>query len=252
MRIEVWSDVVCPWCYVGKRRFEKALAGFAHRGDVEVVHRSFQLDPSKPVGKTQARGEALRRKYGWSEAQAKAREAQMRATAATEGLDFEMGSALTGNTVDAHQVIHLGKARGIQDAVIERLYRAYFSEGRSLFDHESLVALSAEAGLDPDEIRAVLTEGRYTQAVAADGQEAHALGATGVPFFVIDNRYGISGAQPTPVFAEVLARVWAEAENGAETEGRTDKPDAAPAEASENADCDDESCAVPTAKTASS
>ena len=210
MRIEIWSDVVCPWCYVGKRRFEKALTGFAHRDEVQVVHRSFQLDPSKPVGQTQARGEALRRKYGWSPAEARAREAQMQATAAAEGLDFQMGSALTGNTADAHQVIHLGKARGIQDAVIERLFRAYFSEGRSLFDHDSLVALGAQAGLDPDEVREVLADQRYASAVAADGEHAHALGATGVPFFVIDDRYGISGAQPTPVFTEVLARAWAE------------------------------------------
>jgi predicted DsbA family dithiol-disulfide isomerase len=247
MRIEVWSDVVCPWCYVGKRRFERALAGFAHRADVEVVHRSFQLDPTKPVGKTQERGLALRRKYGWSEAQAKAREAQMRATAAGEGLDFEMGSALTGNTADAHQVIHLAKAHGIQDAVVERLYRAYFSEGRSLFDHDSLIALGAEAGLDAEEIRAVLTEGRYAEAVAADGREAHALGATGVPFFVIDNRYGVSGAQPTPVFAEVLARAWDEAGGAG-----TDRENAEGGERGEQESCDDEACAVPTAKTATS
>jgi len=210
MRIEIWSDVVCPWCYVGKRRFERALAAFPHRDQVQVVHRSFQLDPSKPKGATQPRGEVLRRKYGWSEAQVTAREAEMRDTAAGEGLDFKLGNSLSGNTADAHQLIHLGLARGIQDAVVERLYRAYFSEGRSLFDHDSLVALATEAGLDPDEARAVLAEDRYAHAVAADGQEAHALGATGVPFFVIANRYGISGAQPTSVFAEVLARAWSE------------------------------------------
>jgi predicted DsbA family dithiol-disulfide isomerase len=216
MRIEIWSDVVCPWCYVGKRRFERALAGFPHRDQVVVVHRSFQLDPSQPQGATQPRGEVLRRKYGWSDAQVTAREAQMRETAAGEGLDFKLGNALTGNTADAHQLIHLALARGIQDAVVERLYRGYFTEGRSLFDHESLVELGAEAGLAPDEARAVLAEGRYAHAVAADGQEAHALGATGVPFFVIANRYGISGAQPTPVFAEVLARAWDETKDEGE------------------------------------
>jgi predicted DsbA family dithiol-disulfide isomerase len=215
MRIEVWSDVVCPWCYVGKRRFEKALAAFPHRNQVQVVHRSFQLDPSQPKGRTQSRDEVLQRKYGWDKEQVTARQAQMRDTAAAEGLDFKLGGALTGNTADAHQLIHLGRERGIQDVVIERLYRAYFEEGRSLFDHESLVALAAEAGLDADEARAVLTEGKYAQAVAADGQEAHELGATGVPFFVIADRYGISGAQPTPLFAEALARAWAETEDAA-------------------------------------
>ncbi|HET6279916.1 MAG TPA: DsbA family oxidoreductase [Polyangia bacterium] len=210
MLVEVWSDVVCPWCYVGKRRFERALADFPDRGQVQVVHRSFQLDPSRPAGVTQSRGEVLGRKYGWSEAQVTARQAQMRDTAAAEGLDFKLGNALTGNTAEAHQLIHLGQALGIQDAVVERLYRGYFTEGRSLFDRDSLVALAAEAGLDPDEARAVLVEGRYATAVTADGQEAHALGATGVPFFVIARRFGISGAQPTPVFAEVLAKAWAE------------------------------------------
>jgi predicted DsbA family dithiol-disulfide isomerase len=243
MRIDVWSDVVCPWCYVGKRRFERALADFAHRDQVEVIHRSFQLDPSKPKGKTQARGEALRRKYGWSEAQATAREAQMNSTAAAEGLDFKLGSQLTGNTADAHQLIHLAKARGVQDAVVERLFRAYFTEGRSLFDADSLVALAAEAGLDPAEARAVLDEGSYAHAVAADGHEAQALGATGVPFFVIDNRYGVSGAQPTAVFAEVLARAWAEAAGPAS---------AATSSVDASADaCADDACAVPTAKHAS-
>lgn len=212
MRIDVWSDVVCPWCYVGKRRFERALAAFPHRDRVQVIHRSFELDPGKPRGRTEARAEVLRRKYGWSEATVKARERQMQATAAAEGLQFEMGNARSGNTADAHQLIHLARSEGKADAMVERLYRAHFSEGRSIFDHDHLVALAAEAGLDADRARQVLQDGSYAGAVAQDEAEAHALGASGVPFFVIDNRYGISGAQPTALFAEALERAWTEAE----------------------------------------
>jgi predicted DsbA family dithiol-disulfide isomerase len=211
MRVEIWSDLVCPWCYVGKRRFERALAGFAHRDDVEVVHRAFELDPSAPAGETQDGSARLAEKYGMSEAQARAAQERMAGLATAEGLEFRREGGRVGNTFDAHQLVHLGKERGIQDQVIERLLRAHFSEQRSLFDRDSLVDLAAEAGLDREEARTALAAGRYAQAVRADEAQAHALGASGVPFFVFDDRYGVSGAQRSEIFSEVLARTWADA-----------------------------------------
>lgn len=210
MRVDVWADLVCPWCYLGKRRFEHALAEFEHADEVEVVHHSFQLDPTFPRGEVQNTREMLMSKYGMTDEQAAKANVEMVERAAVEGLEYNMGGLQMGNTVDAHQLVHLGAEHGIADAVMERLYRAYFTEGRSLFDHDSLVELAADAGLDADEARRVLTEGTYAAAVEADGQQARALGANGVPFFVLDERYGVSGAQPTELFAQALDRAWTE------------------------------------------
>ena len=212
MRIDIWSDIVCPWCYVGKRRFEKALAAFEHRGDVDIVHRSFQLDPGAPRGTTVDRRQALQQKYGWSTIQAQEMDARMIATASAEGLDYHLAGGVTGNTMDAHQVVHLGQQRGLQDAVVERLYRAHFTERRSIFDRESLTALAAEAGLDAAETADVLARDAYVEAVKADNAEARSLGCNGVPFFVLDHRLGVSGAQPAEVFADALSRAWARAD----------------------------------------
>ena len=211
MRVDIWTDVVCPWCYVGKRRFEKALADFDHRGDVEVVHRSFQLNPAAPKGQTSPRRESLRAKYGLSEQQVDAMNARMEQTAAEEGLHYDLAGGVTGNTFDAHRLLHFAHDRRRQDEVIERLYRAYFTEKRSLFDHDSLVELAGDAGLDRDEVRRMLAGNDYADAVERDIDEARGLGATGVPFFVIDNRYGVSGAQPPQVFSQALDRAWADA-----------------------------------------
>ncbi len=206
MRIDFWSDLVCPWCYVGKRRFERALAKAPNSGDVHVVHRSFQLNPAAQKGKTINRRDMLKSKYGWSEPQAEAMDARMAQTAAAEGLEYHLGAdGVTGNTGDAHQLTHLAGQRGVQDAVVERLFRAYFTERRSLFDSDSLIELASKAGLDADEVQRVLREGTYVDAVAADSREAKALGVNGVPFFVVDNRFGISGAQPSEVFLEALS-----------------------------------------------
>jgi predicted DsbA family dithiol-disulfide isomerase len=206
MRIDIWSDVVCPWCYLGKRRFERALAAFEDRAEVQVVHRSFQLDPARPKGQTQKRREMLMAKYHLSAPQVEALDARMEQTAAADGLEYHMGDGVTGNTLDVHRLLHLAAARGQQDAALERFYRAYFTEGRSLFDVPSLTALAVEAGLDPNEVAAVLAGDAYAADVAADIREAQALGASGVPFFVFDHRFGVSGAQATDVFTQVLAR----------------------------------------------
>jgi predicted DsbA family dithiol-disulfide isomerase len=206
MRIDIWSDIVCPWCYVGKRRFERALAAFEARDEVQVVHRSFQLDPARPKGQTQKRREMLMAKYRLTVAQVEGLDARMEQTAAAEGLEYHLGDGVTGNTLDAHRLLHLAGERGGQDAVLERFYRAYFTEGRSLFDDASLTVLAVEAGLDEGDVHDVLQGDAYATAVANDVREAQTLGANGVPFFVFDHRFGVSGAQADEVFSQVLAR----------------------------------------------
>jgi predicted DsbA family dithiol-disulfide isomerase len=211
MDIHIWSDIVCPWCYLGKRRFEHALALFDHRDQVQVIHRSFQLDPSRPRHQTTNRRAMLKAKYQLTDANVQEMDARMERLAEIEGLEYHLGDAgLTGNTLDAHQLLQLAKDRGLQDAVIERFYRAYFSEQRSVFERDSLVTLAGEAGLDHAEARDALARDAYVAAVDADVTEARSLGVSGVPFFVIDGRYGISGAQATDVFGEALARAWDE------------------------------------------
>jgi predicted DsbA family dithiol-disulfide isomerase len=206
VRVDIWSDLVCPWCYLGKRRFETALAVFEHGREVDVVHRSFQLDPSIPKGATLRTRDMLMRKYRMTEAQVVASQTQLEELAAIEGLEYHLAEAQTGNTMDAHRLVHLGRDQGIQDAVIERLYRAHFTENRSLFDRSSLATLGNEAGLhDVDEL---LDGTRYEDAVVTDHRQASELGANGVPFFVLNSRYGVSGAQPVEVFTDALERAW--------------------------------------------
>jgi predicted DsbA family dithiol-disulfide isomerase len=216
MKIEIWSDVVCPWCYIGKRRFEAALARFPHRDQVEIEWKSFELDPGAlSAAQTEEHqgddyAQRLARKYGTSVPGAQKMLDQMTDAAAAEGLDFHFERAVQANTFDAHQVIHLGLERGVQDAVKERLLKAYFTEGEAIGDREVLARVAAEAGLDADEVRAALTEQRYAAAVRADESDAAALGISGVPFFVVDRKYGVNGAQPADQMLEMLQRVWAE------------------------------------------
>jgi predicted DsbA family dithiol-disulfide isomerase len=205
MRIDVWSDLVCPWCYIGKRRLERALAELPHAQPVEIVHRSFQLNPSAPMGTTSSRRDYLRAKYGWSATQAARIDSEMEQRAAADGLEYHLtADGVTGNTFDAHRLVHLAGDRGRQDETVERLFRAYFTEQRSLFDKASLETLAADAGLDADEADRTLTGSNYADAVTADLREAHALGVSGVPFFVFDRRLGLSGAQPIDVFVDAL------------------------------------------------
>ena len=206
MRVDVWSDIVCPWCYIGKRRFERAAAAWGNGTRVEVVHRAYQLNPGMPKDQTASRRDYLMAKYGWSDAQADAMDARMQQLAAAEGLEYHLAGTSTGNTFDAHRVVHAARAAGREDAALERLYRAYFTEQRSIFDHESLIALAAEAGLDAGGTRRMLESDTYADTVASDIQDAAALRVSGVPFFVIDNRFGISGAQSSDVFLEALRR----------------------------------------------
>jgi predicted DsbA family dithiol-disulfide isomerase len=211
VEVEIWSDVVCPWCYLGKRRFEQALAGFEHRDKVQVTYRSFQLDPAAPPGVTTPTVEMLAQKYGMSAARAEQAQRQMEQRAAADGLTFRMTGLRSGNTRDAHRLLQLAKASGRQDQLMERLQRAYFTEQDSIFDHDSLSRLAAQAGLDRDDVSEVLESDQYADHVDTDQAMARVLGATGVPLFVIDRRYGISGAQPAETIAGVLERAWAEA-----------------------------------------
>ena len=210
MQIEIWADVVCPWCYLGTRHFEQALERFPHRDEVEAVYRSFELDPSVPAGVTAPTAEVLASKYGMGLEQAREAQRQMEQRAAQAGLTFRMEDLRSGNTRDAHRLLHLARARGRQAEMAERLYRAYFTDQASVFDHASLAGLAADAGLDRDEAQAVLVGDEYSLAVDADEEMARSFGISGVPFFVIDRRYGISGAQPAETIAAVLERVWAE------------------------------------------
>ncbi|MCH0539587.1 DsbA family oxidoreductase [Streptomyces sp. MUM 203J] len=205
MRVEIWADIACPWCYVGKARFREALAAFPGRDDVEVVHRSFELDPGRAKGDTAPVIDMLARKYGRTREEALGMEEHVASQARAQGLGYLTEGRDHGSTFDLHRLLHLAKARGRQDELLDGLYRANFAQERSVFDPEVLVRLAVEAGLGEDEAREVLAnESAYADDVRADEREAAELGATSVPFFVIDRRYGVSGAQPVEVFAQAL------------------------------------------------
>ncbi|MCL6735288.1 DsbA family oxidoreductase [Streptomyces neyagawaensis] len=213
MRVEIWSDIACPWCYVGKARFEKALAAFPHRDDVEVVHRSFELDPGRAKDDIQPVLTMLSKKYGMSEAQAQAGEHNLRAQAGAEGLDYRAEGRDHGSTFDMHRLLHLAKEHGRQSELLQLMYRANFAEERSVYADadEFLIELAVEAGLDEGVARQVLADpAAYADAVREDEREAAELGANGVPFFVLDRKYGVSGAQPAEVFERALTQAWGE------------------------------------------
>jgi predicted DsbA family dithiol-disulfide isomerase len=206
MLVEIWSDVVCPWCYIGKRRFEAAVAQFD--GDVEVVWRSFELDPGAPATREHSAAEHLASKYGMSVQQAEASHAQMTELAAQEGLEYHFEKARGGNSFDAHRLIHLAAAQGKQGEAQERVMRAYFTEGVAIGDREQLIALGDELGLD--DARAALDSDAYADAVRGDEVLAQRIGIQGVPFFVLDRRYGVSGAQPAELLVQALEKAAAE------------------------------------------
>jgi predicted DsbA family dithiol-disulfide isomerase len=207
VKIEIWSDVVCPWCYIGKRRLEHALGEFEHADEVEVAWRSFQLNPDTPPGTAVPTSEYLVKRFGPQASQMTGRVA---ALGRDEGLDLNFDTSLTVNTLDAHRLLHLAADLGVGDAAKERLLRAHFTEGADLSDPETLIRLAREAGVDADRAREVLAGTEYADAVRADIELAQAFGATGVPFFVIDRKYGISGAQPAEAFLQALRTAYAE------------------------------------------
>ena len=216
MRIEIWSDVVCPWCYVGKRRLETALATFEHADEVEVVYRSFELDPTAPrsanSGGRELSTAVVARKYGRPEAEMRRMQQQLIDLAAEEGLAFRLFETVHTNTVDAHRVLHLALDAGgpaLQREVNEALLSAYFEQALDVGVHDVLTKVAVGVGLDEGRVHEVLAGQECADAVAADVAQARAFGATGVPFFVIDRAYGVSGAQPAEVFSQVLEQAWA-------------------------------------------
>ena len=213
MKIEIWSDVVCPWCYIGKRRIENALAEFAHADEVEVHWRSYLLDPGAPTEPTENASDMIARKYGQSPAGAQQMQDRVEAVAAEAGLIYRLSETLHLNTVDAHRLIHLAHQQGgndLQGSVKEALLAAYFTEARNVADHAVLREVGVAAGLDAVRVDEVLGSREFELDVHADIEQAQAYGATGVPFFVIDQLYGVSGAQPAEAFTQVLERAWSE------------------------------------------
>jgi predicted DsbA family dithiol-disulfide isomerase len=212
LRVDIWSDIVCPWCYIGKRRLEGALARFPRREAVRVTWRAFELDPSAPSARDTSVSYAhrLAKKYGLSVQEAEAKLRQMTDLAAAEGLDFRFDRIQPGNTFGAHRVLHLAAERGIQDAVKERMLLAYMAEGVPIGNPEAVARIAGDAGLEPAEVRSVLAGDAYAREVRADEQQARSLGITGVPFFVFAERYAVSGAQPADILLRALEQAWGE------------------------------------------
>ena len=206
----MWSDVVCPWCYLGKRRLESALARFPHADEVSVVWHAFELDPSAPRRRELPPSEHLARKYGMTPEQVAASWQRLTDLAAAEGLEYHLDRTQGGNTFDAHRLIQLGAERGLQGPVKERFLRAYFTESAAIGEPELLEALAVEAGLPRDEVADVLATDRFAEEVREDELTARGYGINGVPFFVVGGRYGVSGAQSSEVLLEALAAAWDE------------------------------------------
>ena len=208
MIVDIWSDVVCPWCYIGKRRFERALAAFPHGDEVRVRWRSFELDPTAPPIRQGDPVQRLSAKYGISPEQARAAHARLTALAADEGLEYRLATARSGNSFDAHRLVHLAAEHGLQDALEERLMAAYLCQEQAIGDRGVLLAAAVASGLPEDAVTAVLEDGTYADAVRADEAEAAARGVSGVPFFLIDGTFAIPGAQDPETILTILRRAW--------------------------------------------
>ncbi len=212
MEVDIWSDIACPWCYVGKRRLEAALADFEHAEEVRIRWHSFELDPQAPAERGGEAASHLAEKYGMSREQALGALARMTETAAADGLEFHFDRARGGNTFDAHRLTHLALAHDLQDRMKERLMRAYLTEGELISDHETLKALALEVGLPEGPVEELLNGDAFAEEVRADEYTASRLGITAVPFFVVDRRLGAAGAQEPAYLLEMLRQGWAERE----------------------------------------
>ncbi len=208
MIIDVWSDVVCPWCFIGKRRLEKALSAFAHKDMVTVRHRAFQLDPS--INQVLPTSLMLAEKYKVDAEQVKAMQANVCSIANGEGLCYNLDNTLSGNTFDAHRLLLWASTIDKQDELLEAMYSSYFEKERPLFSHSDLVLVATGIGIDADKVEEILTTDKFSDEVIADRNLAAQLGATGVPFFVFDMKFGLSGAQPLEAFSQTLESAWNE------------------------------------------
>lgn len=208
MKIEVWSDFGCPFCYIGKRRLERALESFSHRDEIELVYRSFELDPGAPKDTESSIHELLAVKYGLSLEQAKESNRNVAQQAQTEGLTYNFDTIIPTNTFDAHRLAHYAGEQGKAKEMTERLFQAYFTDSLHIGDRDTLVRLAEEVGLDGAAVREVLEQNTYADAVREDENEARRLGIRGVPFFVLHGKYAVSGAQPLEIFQGALLRAW--------------------------------------------
>jgi predicted DsbA family dithiol-disulfide isomerase len=221
MKVEIWSDVMCPFCYIGKRKFENALAQFPHKADVEVVWKSFQLNPDMKTDPNMSTVQYLADAKGWTLDHAKGMTNHVSNLAKQVGITFNMDKAVVANSFDAHRFLHFAQQKNVQNQAKERLLAAYFTEGANTADHEVLIRIGVEVGLNADELRAVLNSDQFGDEVKHDIYEAHQVGVHGVPFFVLGEKYAVSGAQESTVFLQALNQTWAEVGKMTVIEGET-------------------------------
>ena len=210
MKIEIWSDVACPFCYIGKRRLEEALKGFEHQSEVEIEWKSFQLNPELKTNKTQSIHEYLAEAKGWTIEYAKQMGEQVNAMAEEVGLHYNMEATVVANTMNAHRLIQFAKTKNLGDAIEEALFKAYFMEGKNIDNQDTLIEIGVNIGLNADKAKTILSEMQYSEQVEFDAYEAQQIGVRGVPFFVFNRKFGISGAQPLEVFTRTLVQAYAE------------------------------------------
>ena len=208
MKIDIWMDITCPFCYIGTTQLNQAMQGFEHKDNVHIIHHSFQLDPEAPTETDTTLNEMLARKKGISLQQAEQLNNHVTELAASVGLLFAIEKVIPVNSFNAHQLLHLATRHGKQSEMLANLFKAYFQDGYNIASLDTLVKLSSEVGLDPENVKASIERNDYADEVRADISQAATHGITGVPFFVIDDAYTISGAQGTDVFAEALRKNW--------------------------------------------
>lgn len=233
MKVEIWSDYMCPFCYIGKRRFEEALESFPHKDQIEVIYRSYELNPNEQRDTEETTYESLAKKYGMSVQEAKSMTENVVQQAKTVGLNYNFDVIKPTNSFDAHRLTHYAAEQGKAQGLTERLFSAYFEQGEHIGSREVLIRLAGEVGIDPIQAEKVLSESAYAEEVRSDEKQGAALGIQGVPFFVIDRKYGISGAQPPQVFTDALTQAWSESQPLKVFGGSND------------ALCTDDSCGIP-------
>ncbi|WP_454193647.1 DsbA family oxidoreductase [Paenibacillus sp. Marseille-Q7038] len=233
MKIEIWSDYMCPFCYIGKRRFEEALESFPHKNQVEVIYRSYELNPNEPRDTDETTYDSLAKKYGMSVQEAKSMTENVVEQARTVGLNYKFDGIKPTNSFDAHRLTHYAAERGKASEMTESLFSAYFEKGEHIGNREVLIRLAGEVGMDTKQVKKILEESTYAEEVRRDEKQGADLGIQGVPFFVIDRKYGISGAQPLQVFTDALTQAWSESQPLKVFGG------------SDDALCTDDSCGLP-------
>ncbi|MDI6453515.1 DsbA family oxidoreductase [Peloplasma aerotolerans] len=233
MKIEIWSDFACPFCYIGKKRFDQALSEFKHKNQVEVIYKAYQLNPDAPKVMKKNAYETFAEGHGTTVEQAKQRFEMFTQNAKTVGLTYNYEIIQMTNTFDAHRLAKWANQFGLEDVLTNRLMKAYFTDGLNIANHQSLTNLSKEVGLDEKEALKILATNQYHDQVIAEQQESRQLGVQGVPFFVLNRKYGISGAQQKEYFAQALDQIWQE-----------ENPLKVLNEADQNASCDHDECGI--------